>query len=70
MNNELKKKQYDVVSVNFRTLLEHPLWIPKENTGDFLGHDLNYVILPDTIRGGNHTNEMFGFIRRWKLKHK
>jgi hypothetical protein len=25
MNNELKKKQYDVVSVNFRTLLEHPL---------------------------------------------
>jgi hypothetical protein len=25
INNELKKKQYDVVSVNFRTLSEHPL---------------------------------------------
>jgi len=41
MNDELIKKQYDVVFVNFRTLSEHPLLTPKEKYRWFLGHDLN-----------------------------
>ena len=40
--DELIKKQYNVVFVNFRTLLEHPLWTPKEKyRWWFMGLDLN-----------------------------